>query len=255
MFRARSSELGTRSERQPRRAVVFVPHSAFPSPGGWSRTSSSAFSARRFNRVSFAGNRPVPRQGIEPCVCRLKAGGFAIEACEARVLRARNLERGVRNESPWPLLVFGSALRVPSSSFAVRPGSGGRNRTCGVRLQRAASVPALNPPEHKPSCRGWNRTSAIRLQRAATVPTLNPRQWRDAAVALSSGGRNRTYKMRFNRAPPYHSAPHRFVKYASVKTPSAGHLSGDARPTGAVPCRYGVMRSGWGAGIGTDSVD
>ena len=26
---------------------------------------------------------PVPRQGIEPCVCRLKAGGFAIEACEA----------------------------------------------------------------------------------------------------------------------------------------------------------------------------
>ena len=25
----------------------------------------------------------VPRQGIEPCVCRLKAGGFAIEACEA----------------------------------------------------------------------------------------------------------------------------------------------------------------------------
>lgn len=27
--------------------------------------------------------RTVPRQGIEPCVCRLKAGCFAIEACEA----------------------------------------------------------------------------------------------------------------------------------------------------------------------------
>ena len=30
-------------------------------------------------------DHPVPRQGIEPCVCRLKAGGFAVEACEASV--------------------------------------------------------------------------------------------------------------------------------------------------------------------------
>ena len=47
--------------------------------------------ARRYYRVSFTERRriglrpvlPVPRQGIEPCLSRLKAGGFAIEACEA----------------------------------------------------------------------------------------------------------------------------------------------------------------------------
>ena len=36
------------------------------------------------HRVSFTEKTKVPRQGIEPCVCRLKAGGFTVEACEAR---------------------------------------------------------------------------------------------------------------------------------------------------------------------------
>ncbi len=92
--------------------LVHFPKS-FNSPGGWSRTSTSAFSARCYYRVSFTEKQQlrvkkekfkvenqspcgfqlftlncslftdVPRQGIEPCISRLKAGGFAVEACEA----------------------------------------------------------------------------------------------------------------------------------------------------------------------------
>ena len=56
----------------------------------------------------------MPRQGIEPCISRLKAGGFAIEACEA--FRARNLERGVRNK----VLFVVHVLRVRRSQFRTR---------------------------------------------------------------------------------------------------------------------------------------
>ena len=36
------------------------------SPGHWSRTSSSAFSARRFYRVSFTGNNKYLARGSNP---------------------------------------------------------------------------------------------------------------------------------------------------------------------------------------------
>lgn len=66
-FRVRSSECGTRNEELG--AVSSIPNSAlptphFPSPGGWSRTSSSAFSARRFNRVSFTGDFRDPTLSV-----------------------------------------------------------------------------------------------------------------------------------------------------------------------------------------------
>ena len=114
-------------------------------------------------------HEPVPRQGIEPCVCRLKAGGFAIEACEAS------------------------------------PSSGGWNRTSAVHLQRVASVPARNPPE---SINQLPRLESNQ-RRPPSEGGISTSTESSAVQATSSGGRNRTYKLRFNRAPPYHSAPHR----------------------------------------------
>ena len=146
--------------------------------------------------LASPGCPPVPRQGIEPCVCRLKAGGFAIEACEA------------------------------SSQFR------GWNRTSASRLQRAVSVPARNPPERT------NRVAGAGIEPASsTFRGWHPYQHGiPGKTSTSSGGRNRTYIMRFNRAPPYHSAPHRCVRSTPTKTPPAEHPRGDARPAGAEPC-------------------
>jgi hypothetical protein len=84
--------------------------------------------------------RSVPRQGIEPCVCRLKAGGFAIEACEAFQCGTRSAEWGTKTST-----CFRSS--TPRSAFRASQGSGGWNRTSGLHLQRVASVPTRNPPE------------------------------------------------------------------------------------------------------------
>lgn len=143
-------------------AAANLSNASSTSPGGWSRTNSSAFSARRCYRVSFAGNvgqagslsrTTVPRQGIEPCVCRLKAGGFAVEAC------------GASSAVPE------AGIEPASSAFKER-----------LRYQHRT---LRNPPPT--SCRGWNRTSDVHLQRVASVPALNPRQcdpsFRSAAVA------------------------------------------------------------------------
>jgi hypothetical protein len=145
---ARNAERGARNRRPHTTRPFRVPHSAFrvsSSSGGRSRTGSSAFSARRFTMLASPESQPppVPRRGIEPRVCRLKAGGFTIEAC--RAFPTRKAERGTRNRKPWRVrsAVPHSALPLPRSNS-----SGGWNRTSASRLQRAVSVPARNPPDH-----------------------------------------------------------------------------------------------------------
>ena len=58
------------------------------------------------------------------------------------------------------------------------------------------------------------------------------------SLSVSSGGRTRTCTLRFNRAPPYHSAPHRYLSRTRISpnAPRPGISLRDARPPG-VPLR------------------
>ncbi len=169
-------------------SALRIPRSALPGPGGWSRTSSSTFSAWRFNRVSFTEQYSVPRQGIEPCVCRLKAGGFAIEACEV-ARQFRGLE---------------SNQRRPPSKGGIRTST--ESPGPKVTVAEAGIEPATS------TFRGWHQLPALNPRHRSSRPVARKAGLHGRSTeSTSSGGRNRTYKLRFNRAPPYHSAPHRCV--------------------------------------------
>ena len=85
------------------------------------RDFSAALLPSQLHRVRCCsrGLRPrlqtnrVPRQGIEPCLCRLKAGGFAIEACEAPTVSAARLRDSTFHLRPVP----GAGIEPAASTF------------------------------------------------------------------------------------------------------------------------------------------
>ncbi len=89
---------------------------------------------------------PVPRQGIEPCISRLKAGGFAIGAREA-TLQFRGLES---NQRPPP----------SKGGISASTESSGVNRVARAGIEPASST-----------FKGWHQ-----------LPALNPWQYDRAAV-------------------------------------------------------------------------
>ena len=186
----------------------------------------------------------MPRQGIEPCIYRLKAGGFTIEACEA--FRARSSERGARNErsKSRSLFVFvrcHSALRVPNSTLTVRfrglesnqrhpPSKGGISTSTespeSITLQRHHQLPGLESNQRRPPSEGGISTSTESPAIQATHDRSTGRYPSAAVVGIEPTnyaltGRRLTIRL--------HTA-------VREKTPSAGHLGEDARPMGAEPC-------------------
>ena len=78
-------------------------------------------------RREVVDRRPVPRQGIEPCVCRLKAGGFAFEACEAPARVARPVSQSRSGSSQFRELESNQRPPPSKSGFSTSTESPGMN--------------------------------------------------------------------------------------------------------------------------------
>ena len=129
------------------------------------------------------------------------------------------------------------------------------------RVQSAALLP-LNYPGIITPVRGEGFEPSHAASKAAGLPLANPRAVprrsgcarqalptsgtaRPTKDSCSSGGRNRTCRLRFNRASPYHSAPHRCMcgLRQTVNASRPGAPCGNARPrdcSRVVPVRHPV---------------
>src|ERR1700722_11682616 len=144
----------------------------------------------------------MPAVGVEPTTLRLKGGYSTIELHQPS--GARTSDRGVRNGRNEDVFVFLTLpFRTPSSAIRAAKGSGGWNRTntSAFRARRSTVKPY---PGISASQYGEKDSNLHVTGFKDRWPTVSP-----SPCACSSGGRIRTCIMRFNRAPPYRSAPHR----------------------------------------------
>jgi hypothetical protein len=93
--------------------------------------------------LASPSQNPVPRQGIEPCICRLKAGGFAIEACEAS-----HKFRGLESNQCHPPSKGGIRTSTESPGAKVTVAEAGIEPAPSAFRERQ-QLPALNPRQYK----------------------------------------------------------------------------------------------------------